>query len=314
MLILAVGVRPESGLAAAAGLVLNERGCISVGPDMRTSDPAIFALGDAVEVTGFVTGKKEFTALAGPANKQGRIAANSICGLDDSYAGTQGSAILKIFDMTLAMTGINEGTAKKLAYDYEKSYTYSPSHAGYYPGAEDMAIKIIYAKKDGRLLGAQIAGFDGVDKRCDVLAVAIRAGMTVFDLTRLELCYAPPFSSAKDPVNMAGYTAENVMTGKVRIFHWHDVADLPRDGSVTLLDVRSPKEYARGTIDGFVNMPLDDMRDRMGELDKTKPVYTSCRIGLRGYIAARILSQHGFEVYNLSGGYELYHSIFGSAR
>jgi NADPH-dependent 2,4-dienoyl-CoA reductase/sulfur reductase-like enzyme/rhodanese-related sulfurtransferase len=312
MLVMVAGVRPESGLAGAAGLDLNERGCIIVGPNMRTSDPAIYALGDAVEVTGFVTGKKEFTPLAGPANKQGRIVADNICGFNDVYSGTQGSAILKIFDMTVAMTGINERTAKQLGYNYEKSYTYSPSHAEYYPDAKHMAIKIIYQKKDGRLLGAQIAGFDGVDKRCDVFAVAIRAGMTIFDLTRLELCYAPPFSSAKDPVNMAGFTAENIMTGKVRIFHWHDADALPRDGSVTLLDVRTPEEYAQGTIHGFINMPLDHIRDRIGELDSTKPVYVFCRIGLRGYIAARILVQKGFEVYNLSGGFRLYNSVFGN--
>jgi NADPH-dependent 2,4-dienoyl-CoA reductase/sulfur reductase-like enzyme/rhodanese-related sulfurtransferase len=311
MLIMAAGVRPESGLAGAAGLAMNERGCIIVGPDMRTSDPAIYALGDAVEVTGFVTGKKEFTPLAGPANKQGRIAADNICGLYDLYAGTQSSAILKIFDMTVAMTGINEKTAKKLAYDYDKSYTYSSSHAGYYPDAQNMAIKIIYKKKDGKLLGAQIVGFDGVDKRCDVLAVAIRAGMTIFDLTRLELCYAPPFSSAKDPVNIAGFAAENIMTGKVRSFHWHDADALPRDGSITLLDVRSPEEYGKGSIRGFINMPLDHIRDRIGELDISKPVYVICQIGLRGYLAARILSQNGFEVYNLSGGFRLYDSVFG---
>ncbi|MDR2029534.1 MAG: FAD-dependent oxidoreductase [Treponema sp.] len=312
MLIMAAGVRPEGGLAGAAGLALNERGCIIVGPDMRTSDPAIYALGDAAEVTGFVSGKKEFSPLAGPANKQGRIVADNICGLNALYAGTQGSAILKIFDMTVAMTGMNERTAKKLAYDYDKSYTYSPSHAGYYPGAENMAIKIIYQKKDGRLLGAQVVGFDGVDKRCDVLAVAIRAGMTIFDLTRLELCYAPPYSSARDPVNIAGFAAENIMTGKVRVFHWHDVDALPKDGSATLLDVRTAEEYARGTIPGFMNMPLDHIRDRIKELDTGKPVYVICRIGLRGYIAARILSQNGFEVYNLSGGFALYNSVFGS--
>jgi len=309
MLIMAIGVRPESGLAKEAGLVVSERGCIIVSDDMLTSDPDIYAVGDAIEITDFVTGHKGFIPLAGPANKQGRIAADNICGLGSHYTGTQGSAILKVFDMTVAATGINEKTAKRLGLDYDKSFTYSASHAGYYPGAVNMSIKTVFEKNTGKILGAQITGFDGVDKRCDVFAVAIRAGMTAYDLTKLELCYAPPYSSAKDPVNMAGFVIENLLTSKVKNFHWHDVEALPRDGSVTLLDVRTPREYANGKIDGFANIPLDDLRNRLSELDKTKPVYATCQIGLRGYIAARILSQNGFDVYNLSGGYRLYNSI-----
>jgi rhodanese-related sulfurtransferase len=262
-----------------------------------------------VEITDFVSGQKGFAALAGPANKQGRIAAGSIHGLAEQYRGTQGSAIVKVFDMTLACTGINEKTAKKLGLNYEKSYTYSPSHADYYPGATEITIKIIFDKENGKLLGAQVSGFEGVDKRCDVLATAIRGGMTVSDLARLELCYAPPFSSAKDPVNVAGFTAENILTGRMRIFHWHDVPDLPRDGSVQLLDVRTREEYAKGHIKGFINMPLDDIRGRIGELSASKPVYVTCRIGLRGYLAARILSQNRFEVYNLSGGQRLFTAV-----
>jgi rhodanese-related sulfurtransferase len=308
MLIMAVGVRPESGLAREAGLEVNERGFIVVGPDMRTSDPDIYAVGDAVEITDFVTGQKGAAALAGPASKQGRIAAGSIAGLAEEYRGTQGSAVVKFFDMTLASTGINEKTAKKFNLQYEKSYTYSPDHADYYPGASGMAIKIIFEKGSGKLLGAQLSGLQGVDKRCDVLATAIRGGMTVSDLARLELCYAPSFSSVKDPVNMVGFTAENIITGRMRVFHWHDVRNLPRDGSVHLLDVRTPEEYAENHIEGFINMPLDYIRSRIGELDKAKRVYVTCRIGLRGYIAARILAQNGFEVYNLSGGQRLYNS------
>ena len=311
MLIMAVGVRPESGLAKEAGLTLNERGVIVVNQRMQTSDRNIYAVGDAVEVVDFVSGQKAAIPLAGPANKQGRIAADNICGIPSTYTGTQGSAILKVFDMTVAATGINEKTAKRLGLDYDKSFTYSASHASYFPGAVNMSIKTLFDKKTGRILGAQITGFDGVDKRCDVLATAIRAGMTGYDLTRLELCYAPPYSSAKDPVNMAGFVIENLLTGKVKNFHWHDVDELPRDGSVILLDTRTTLEYENGHIDGFRNIPLDDLRGRMAELDKSKKVYVTCQIGLRGYVASRILMQNGFDAYNLSGGYRLYNSIFG---
>ncbi|MDR1129143.1 MAG: FAD-dependent oxidoreductase, partial [Treponema sp.] len=310
MLVMAVGVKPESALAGAAALELSERGGIVVGPDMRTSDPHIYAVGAAIETNDFVTDRKLSAALAGPAGKQGRIAAGSICGLDENYRGIQGSSILKIFDMAAASTGINEKTAKKLSLDYDKSYTFSPNHAEYYPGAREMAIKIIYSKKDGKLLGAQVVGFEGVDKRCDVFATAIRGGMTVSDLGELELCYAPPFSSAKDPVNAAGFTAENALRGRVRNFHWHDVQNLPRNGSVQLVDVRDPQEYEGGSIAGFVNIPLDNIRDSLAELDKSKPVYICCRTGLRGYIASRILDQYGFEVYNLSGGCLLYSTVY----
>jgi len=311
LLIMSIGVRPESGLAKAAGLDTNERGCIIVNEGMLTSDPDIYAVGDAVEVMDYMTGQKGFIPLAGPANKQGRIAADNICGLDSRYAGTQGSAILKVFDMTVAVTGVNEKTAKRLGLDYDKSFTYSPNHAGYYPDAVSMSVKTIFEKSSGKILGAQITGFDGVDKRCDVYATAIRAGMTAYDLTKLELCYAPPYSSAKDPVNMAGFVIENTLTGKVRNFHWHDVESLPRDGGALLLDVRTPMEYAGGTIDGFKNIPLNELRSRLGELDKSKPVRVICQSGARSYAAARILAQNGFDVNNLSGGYRLYRSIFG---
>lgn len=311
LLILAIGVRPDSGLAVNAGLAVSERGAVVVDSHMKTSDGDIYAVGDAVEVTDYVTGGGAFVPLAGPANKQGRIAADNLCGIPSEYGGTQGSAILKVFDLTVASTGINEKTAKRLGLDYDKSFTYSASHASYYPGAVNMSVKVIFGRADGKILGAQIVGYDGVDKRCDVIAAAIRFGATASDLTKLELCYAPPYSSAKDPVNMAGYAIENVLAGRVKNYHWHDVAGLPRDGSVTLLDTRTPAEYENGHIDGFINLPLDELRGRLGELDASKPVYVTCQIGLRGYIACRILSQNGFDCKNLSGGYRLYRSIFG---
>ncbi|MDR2192581.1 MAG: FAD-dependent oxidoreductase [Endomicrobium sp.] len=311
MLVVSIGVSPESELAKNAGLSLSKRGAIIVDEYMRTSDENIYAVGDSVETVDFVSKEKITAALAGPANKQARIAADNICGAKSKYSGTQSSAIVKIFDMTAASTGINEKTAKKLGLNYDKSFTYSASHAGYYPGALNMSVKIIFEKNTGRLLGAQIAGFDGVDKRCDVLASAIRANMSVFDLTKLDLCYAPPYSSAKDPVNTAGCVAENILTGKMKHFHWHDVESLPRDGSITLLDTRTSAEYENGHIDGFINTPLDLLRERLNELDKSKPVYLTCQIGLRGYIAARILMQNGFDAYNLNGGYRLYRLIFG---
>ena len=310
MLIMAVGVRPDSRLAKEAGLEVNARGAIKVDERMLTSDPDIFAVGDAVEITDFVTGEKGYVPLAGPANKQGRIAADNIAGLESRYEGTQGSSILKVFDLTVASTGINEKTAKRLNLDYDKSYSYSANHAGYYPGAVNMSIKLLFEKGTGRILGAQAVGYDGTDKRVDVLATAIRAKMTAYDLTKLELCYAPPYGSAKDPVNMAGFAIENLLQGLVRNFHWHDVAGLPRDGSVQLLDTRTPLEYENGHIEGFKNIPLDALRGRLDELDKNKPVYVTCQVGLRGYVATRILTQNGFDAYNLSGGYRLYHSIF----
>lgn len=311
MVLIAVGVRPETAIAANAGIAVSDRGYIRTNSEMQTSDPHVYAVGDAVLVTDFVTGEEVAIPLAGPANKQGRIAADNVSGGDSTYQGTQGSAILKLFDMTIATTGINEKTAKRLSLDYDKSFTNSASHASYYPGAINMSIKTLFTKDTGKILGVQITGFDGVDKRCDVVATAMRFGATAHDLTQLELCYAPPFSSAKDPVNMVGFVIENLITGKVKNFHWHDVATLPRDSSVTLLDTRTAGEYEQSHIDGFINIPLDSLRSRLSELDKTKPIYTTCQVGLRGYVGARILSQNGFDTYNLSGGYRLYKSICG---
>ena len=311
MAILSVGVKPDTALARAAGLELGKTGAIAVDETMLTSDEDIYAVGDAVEVREFVTGQKGHIPLAGPANKQGRIAADNICGLKSEYKGTQGSAIVKIFDMTVAVTGITEEAAKRQGLDYDKVFILPPSNAAYYPGGRDMSIKAVFEKTTGKILGAQIVGYAGVDKRCDVIAAAIRAGMTGEGLAELELCYAPPFSSAKDPVNFAGYAIMNTASGLVKNFHWHDVASLPRDGSVTLLDVRFPEEHEEGNIDGFVNIELDTLRENLDRLDKGKPAYIHCRSGLRSYIACRMLTQKGFDCYNLSGGYWLYRAVTG---
>ena len=309
LVLLSIGVRPESSLAKACGLPCNARGGIQVDEHMRTADPDIYAVGDAVEVRDFVTGDPAMVPLAGPANREGRIAADNLFGRDSVYTGTQGSAILKIFDMAVATTGLSEKAARSKGIDCDKIFTYSANHASYYPGSTMLSIKVVFEKGSGRLLGAQIVGFDGVDKRCDVLATAIRFGATVQDLTRLELCYAPPFGSAKDPVNMVGFVGENLQNGTVRQFHWSDVADLPRDGSVQLVDVRTPAEYARGHIEGFRNLPLDGLRAHLSELDPGKPVYVHCHSGLRSYIACRLLTGAGFTCYNLAGGYRLWAAI-----
>ncbi|RHO57417.1 CoA-disulfide reductase [Ruminococcaceae bacterium AM07-15] len=306
MVILSVGVRPDTALAQGAGLELNPKGAIVVNEHMQTSKEHIYAVGDAVEIVDFVTGKKGYVPLAGPANKQGRIAADNICGIKSSYKNTLGSSVLKIFDMTVAMTGVNERTAQAAGLDYDKVYTYSQSHASYYPGGHGISIKTLYEKGTGKILGAQLVGYDGVDKRCDVIATAIRAGMTAYDLTELELCYAPPFGSAKDPVNFVGYVIENTLTGKVKNFFWNDVEKLPRDGSVTLLDVRTPSEREVGHIPGFIHIPLDELRQRAGEVPQDKPVYIHCHSGLRSYLACRMLTGLGYDCYNLSGGWRFY--------
>lgn len=310
MVIMSIGVRPESGLAYDAGLALNQRGAVVVNEYMQTSNPDIYAVGDVVEITDFITKGKGYIPLAGPANKQARIAADNICGIRSVYKGTQGTGILKCFDLTIGTTGLTEAKAKQLGIDYDKSYTYSASHASYYPGAVNMSMKLIFRKQDGILLGAQIVGYDGTDKRIDVLATAIRAGMTIYDLTNLELAYAPPYSSAKDPVNMAGYVAENILTEKVKMYHWDQVNDLPRDDSITLLDIRPKVSYENGHIDGYMNIPEETLRDNLDHLDLGKPVYVVCQIGLKGYAACRMLSQNGYDCYNLEGGYRLWSSIY----
>ena len=257
----------------------------------------------------FVTGQDTLLSLAGPANKQGRIAADNICGGDSRYPGSQGSSVIKVFDMTIATTGVNEKTAKQAGIDCDKVYLSPMSHAGYYPGGKVMTLKVVFEKGTYRLLGAQIVGYEGVDKRIDVLATAIHAGLSALQLKDLDLAYAPPYSSAKDPVNMAGFMIENLSHGLVEQFFPEDVDALPRDGSVTLLDVRTPGEYADGHAEGFVNLPVDDLRERLREVPVGKPVYVICQSGLRSYIACRILAQQGFKCYNLSGGWRLYETV-----
>lgn len=309
MIIMSVGVRPETAIAKDCGIELNARGSIVVNNKMQTNIPNIYAVGDAVEVEDFITKKPAFIPLAGPANKQGRIAADNIAGYESVYTGTQGSAVLKLFDMTVATTGLNEKTATAAGIDYDKTYTYSASHATYYPGEAQMSIKALWDKKTLKIIGAQIVGFDSVDKRMDVLATAIRFGAKITDLTTLELCYAPPFGSAKDPVNMLGFVAENIVSGKLKQFFWHDVENLARDGSVFLLDTRTPYEVMYGKIDGFINIPLDELRERIDEIPKDKPVYVHCHSGLRSYLACRILTGNGYDCYNLAGGWRLYESV-----
>lgn len=309
MVIMSVGVRPETAIAKAVGIETNPRGSIVVDRKMQTNIPDIYAVGDAVEVEDFISKAPAFIPLAGPANKQGRIAADNIAGIESEYTGTQGSAVLKLFDMTVATTGLNEKSAQAKGIEYDKTYIYLASHASYYPGGNMMSIKALWDKKTLKIIGAQIVGFDGVDKRIDVLATVIRLGGKISDLTTLELCYAPPFSSAKDPVNMLGFVAENIVTGKIKQFFWYDVENLPRDGSVTLLDVRTVTEVSRGKIDGFINIPLDSLRERINEIPKDKPIYVHCHSGLRSYIACRILTGNGFDCYNLAGGWRLYESV-----
>jgi len=308
MVVLAIGVTPESGLAKDAGLALGIKGSILVNDRMETSVPDIYAVGDAVQVKHYVTGEDTLIALAGPANRQGRIAADNICGGDSRYPGSQGSSVIKIFDMTAATTGINETNARKSGLDVDTVILSPMSHAGYYPGGKLMTMKVIFEKKTYRLLGAQIVGYEGVDKRIDVLATAIHAGMKATDLKDLDLAYAPPYSSAKDPVNMAGFMIDNISKG-LKQWHLADVDKLPRDGSVILLDTRTVGEYRRGHIEGFKNIPVDELRERIGEIEPGKKVYVICQSGLRSYIATRILEGYGFEAYNFAGGFRFYDAV-----
>ena len=309
MVVLAIGVSPDTGLAKDAGLELGIKGSIVVNDRMETSVPDIYAVGDAVQVKHFVTGQDALISLAGPANKQGRIAADNICGGDSRFKGSQGSSVVKVFDTTAATTGVNETNAKKAGLDVDTVILSPMSHAGYYPGGKVMTVKVVFEKETYRLLGAQIVGYEGVDKRIDVIATAIHAGMKATELKDLDLAYAPPYSSAKDPVNMAGFMIDNIANGVLKQWHQADVDKLPGDGSVTLLDTRTVKEFAHGHIDGFINIPVDELRERLGELDKGKPVFVICQSGLRSYIACRILSGNGFECYNFSGGFRFYDTV-----
>ena len=306
MVILSVGVRPESKLAGDARLELGPTGGIKVDATMKTSDPDIYAVGDAVEVRDFVTGRSTLMALAGPANKQGRIAADNALGRKSLFRGTLGTAIVKIFDMTVAATGAAEKTLKKFDIPYLVSHTHSGSHASYYPGATMMAVKLLFSPHNGRILGAQIVGMDGVDKRIDVLATAIRGNMTVHDLEELELAYAPPYSSAKDPVNMAGFVAANILKGDMAGIDCNELDEVDRNQNI-LLDLRTGKELqALGSIEGAIHIPVDDLRNRLSGLELEKNYILFCAVGLRSYIGHRILTQNGFESKNLKGGYRTY--------
>lgn len=308
LVVLAIGVTPESALAGDAGLELGSKGSILVNDRMETSDPDIYAVGDAIQVKHIVTGQDTLIALAGPANKQGRIAADNICGGDSRYRGSQGSSVVKVFDLTAASTGLNETNAKKAGLEADAVILSPMSHAGYYPGGKVMTMKVVFEKGTFRLLGAQIVGYDGVDKRIDVLSTAIHCGMKAADLKDLDLSYAPPYSSAKDPVNMAGFIIDNIAHG-FKQWRLDEEKDLPRDGSVILLDTRTPGEFRRGHVEGFRNIPVDELRERMGELERDKRVYVICQSGLRSYIAARILEGYGFEVYNFAGGFRFYDAV-----
>ena len=308
MVVLGIGVTPESGLARDAGLAIGPTGGIVVDEFLRTSDPSIYAVGDAIQVKHFVTGHDALIPLAGPANKQGRIAADNIAGRPAKYKGTQGTAIVGTMGIIAATTGVNEKTLKKLGRtDYAVCHMHPEDHARYYPGFSEISLKLIFARGDGRVLGAQIVGRHGVDKRIDVLATAIRGGMTVYDLQELELAYAPPFSSAKDPVNMAGYVAANILKGDYDPCFWDNMAEMLKEDPL-LLDVRMDKEAEKfGTIPGSVLIPLNDLRERLAEIPRDKPVMIFCQVGLRGYIAERMMKQLGFKnVKNLCGGYKTY--------
>jgi NADPH-dependent 2,4-dienoyl-CoA reductase/sulfur reductase-like enzyme/rhodanese-related sulfurtransferase len=306
VVILALGVRPDTTLAKSAGLDIGERGGIRVDQHMRTSNPHIFAVGDAIEVKDFVTGQWSLVALAGPANRQGRIAADVIAGRDSRFRGTQGTSIVGLFGAAVAWTGVNEKTLKQLDdKDYEKIYLFPNSHAGYYPGAKPLEMKVLFRKSDGRLLGAQALGEDasGVDKRISALAIAIQMGATIYDLEEVELCYAPQFGSAKDPVNFAGMVAANILRGDMPQSHWNATY------GEFLLDVREPMELAVEHVPEAVNIPLGELRQRLGELPRDREIHVICRSGQRAYTATRILLQHGFKAKNLAGG-KLSHAMF----
>ena len=308
LLILAIGVKPETLLAAQAGLELGPRGGIKVDEGMRTSDPAIYAVGDAVETAEFVTGKPGLMPLAGPANRQGRLAADNMLGREVLYKRTQGTAICKVFDLAVASTGLNEKSLIRLGMAYQKIYVHPASHASYYPGAQPVSFKLLFDPHNGRILGAQAVGKDGVDKRIDVLAVAMRAGLSVMELEDLELTYAPPFGSARDVINQAGMVAANVIKGDERICHSEDVLALRPDQR--LLDVRNPAELTtNGQIPGAINIPVDELRGRLNELPKDKEILITCQVGLRGHVAYRMLTLAGFTARNLSGGFKTFQMV-----
>ena len=311
MTILSIGVRPENQLAKEAGLELGARGHIVVNEFLQTSQEDIYAVGDAIEVVDYINGQKAAIALAGPANRQGRIAAKNMMGGSEKYQGTLGSSVAKVFDLTVASTGNNEKTLKRYEIPYEVLHIHPSSHAGYYPGAAQMSMKLIFDKETGKIYGAQAIGADGVEKRIDVIATAIKGGLTVEDLTNVELCYAPPYSSAKDPVNMAGYVATNLVEGELEHIQWHEVDEIIANGGL-VIDVREPIEREFGFIKSSINIPLDQLRDRLEEIPQDQTVYVSCQVGLRGYLASQILKNNGYSVKNVDGGWKTYSSVYGS--
>ena len=305
MILLAIGVMPESTIAKEAGLEVGVKGAIKVNEHLQTSDPSIYAVGDVIEVKDYIHGTDTYIPLAWPANRQGRLVADHIHGKEAVYHGTLGTSIAKVFDLSVASTGSNEKLLKRLGVPYEIVHVTPNSHAGYYPGAAQLNLKLIFDKETGRIYGAQAVGKDGVDKRIDVIATAIKGGMTVLDLPDIEIAYAPPYSSAKDPVNMAGYAATNIMEGMAETVQWHEIDEIIANGGY-LLDVRSPGEVAKGAIKGSVNIPIDELRGRLDEIPQDKDLYVTCQVGMRGYLAARILEGNGISVKNLDGGYHLY--------
>lgn len=309
MTLLSIGVQPESLLASTAGLPVNDRGGIQVNEYMQTADPSIYAIGDAIEVKDYVLQSQAFIPLAGPANRQGRLVADHIYGKTNRYKGTLGSSIAKVFDLTVAATGVNEKRLKQMNIPYQAIHIHPSSHARYYPGAYPISLKLLFHPETGQIYGAQAIGADGVDKRIDVIATAIKGNLNVWDLTELELSYAPPYSSAKDPVNYAGYVAANILDGLVETVQWHEIDDLVGNGA-TLIDVREPKEREAGYIPGSINIPLNDLRSRLKELPENEMLYVTCQVGLRGYLAARILAEHGFRVKNLDGGWKTYAAVY----
>ncbi|MGB7841805.1 MAG: FAD-dependent oxidoreductase [Salinimicrobium sp.] len=313
MLVMAAGVQPESKLAEEAGLELGNRKSIRVNEYLQTSDPSIYAVGDAIEVKDYISGEASFVPLAWPANRQGRIVADTITGKPTAYKGTLGTAIAKVFDLTAAVTGNNEKILKKQGVPYEVVHIHPSSHAGYYPGAAPLALKMIFSPEDGKIFGAQAVGAKGADKRIDVLATAIKGGLSIYDLPELELAYAPPFSSAKDPVNMLGYVAQNMLDGSLETFQWHEVEVLQESGAF-LLDVREENEWDAGHIEGAVHCPLDELRERLDELPFSETIYLYCHAGLRGYLATRILQENGFVVKNLDGGNKTYQFAISQSK
>ena len=307
MIILAIGVQPESSLAKDAGLALGVRGTIKVNEKFQTSDPHVYAIGDAIEVKDFVTETETMIPLAWPANRQGRMLADIIHGHTDSvYKGTLGTSVAKVFDLTVASTGVNEKILKRLNIPYEVVHVQANSHAGYYPNATPVLIKLIFNKDSGKIYGAQALGRDGVDKRMDV--IAMKANLTVIYLPDLELSYAPPYSSAKDPVNMVGYAASNIVDGFVETVQWHEIDHIVENGGY-LIDVREPNELKQGMIKGSINIPLDELRDRLDEVPVDKEIYITCQLGMRGYVAARMLMEKGYKVKNVDGGFKLYGTV-----